>query len=246
MNKFIQKHSCFGFFLLFLALNIAFWSQSKSLQKSWSNVPPAPSIDRAGMIGLSDPQFAYRLYGTFLQNFGNAGGRFVNLREYDYTRLKDWFFVQDSLDERSNFTPLIAAHYFGAVDQNDKINEVLDYLKVVGTRPYGEKWRWLGHGVFLARYTMKDNERALELANILAQNQDPDIGIWARQMPAIIHQSEGNTDEAYAVMMNILKDSIDELHPNEINFMKEYICDKILADKPQGQKPELCQPQQKI
>jgi hypothetical protein len=229
------------FFIASVICNILFWRHSSGVVAQWSNVPPAPSIERAEVAGFSDKQFSYRVNGLMLQNLGSVGGQAINLRDYNYSELKKWFLLQDHLDERSNFTPLIAAHYYGAVDTPSKLSHVLDYLKIVGARPYDDKWRWLGHGVFLARYTMKDNDKALELATILAANNDPDIGTWARQMPALIHQAEGNTNEAYTIMMNILKDSVDELHPNEINFMKDYICNTILIDELRESKPPLCQ-----
>lgn len=237
----IKNNTIFIILLICLAANIVFWQSSKDIKAKWFNVPPSPSLDTAKISGLSDAQFAYRVNGIMLQNLGSVGGLGVNLREYNYAELKKWFLLQDRLDEKSNFTPLIAAYYYGAVDDKSKIDYVLDYLKIVGSRPYGEKWRWLGQAVFLARYSLKDNDKALELAKILASNKDPKIGMWARQMPALIYQSEGNKQEAYAVMMNILKDSLDEMHPNEINFMKDYICNTILKDDPISEKPPLCQ-----
>ena len=236
----IPQHIPFLLFCVFLILNVLFWGGARQQHKAWSNVPPAPTLPKAKMGGLSDSQLAYRIYGLMLQNIGSVGGRQVNLREYNYETLAKWFSIQDQLDERSNFMPLIAAHYYGAIDEGDKVKHILDYLKIVGQRPYGEKWRWLGHGVFLARHIVKDKEKALELAEALASNEDPDIGIWAKHMPALIHQSEGNKEEAYAIMMNILQDSVDEVHPNEIFFMKDYICNTIFEDDAEKEKPELC------
>ena len=123
---------------------------------------------------------------------------------------------------------------------NEKVDHVLDYLAVVGARPEGEKWRWLGHGVFVARHIQKDNKRALELARILASNPSPHIGMWAKQMPALILQSEGNSDEAYKIMLNLLKDSADKVHPNEVNYMLDYMCNTILEDRELAQKPDFC------
>lgn len=239
--QFFKNNVVFLFFLSSLILTILLWKHSHTIQAEWSNVPPVPSIQFAGSSGLSDNQFAYRMNGIMLQNLGSVGGQGINLREYNYSQLSDWFLLQDSLDEVSNFMPFLAAYYYGAVDTPEKLRHIFDYLTVVGTRPYGDKWRWLAHGVFLARYTVKDNSKALEMAHILAQNKDPDIGVWARQLPALIYQAEGDTEEAYNVMMNILKDSIDELHPNEINFMRDYICNTILKEKPRESKPALCQ-----
>ena len=237
----LKNNLVFIVFVVALSVNVLFWKSSKDVHAQWLNVPPAPSAQKAAASGLSDAQFAYRMNGLMLQNLGSVGGQGINLRDYNYDELKKWFLVQDHLDERSNFIPLIAAHYYGAVDDASKLHNIFDYLEIVGSRPYGEKWRWLGHAVFLARYSLKDNEVALDLAETLAANKDPDIGMWAKQMPALIHQAEGNKEEAYAVMVNLLRDSLDEMHPNEINFMRDYICNTILKDDPLKSKPPLCQ-----
>ena len=135
---------------------------------------------------------------------------------------------------------MLAAWYYGAVKDKEKLDYVLDYLAVVGEKPYGNKWRWLGHGVFLARHVQEDDDRALALARILAENKNPNLGMWATQLPAIILQSQGNKEEAYKIMINILQNSAEELHPNEVNYMVDYICNTILKDDDTIQKPEFC------
>ena len=149
----------------------------------------------------------------------------------------------DKLDPISDANPLLAAYYFGAVTDADKLNYVFDYLAVVGQRPIGEKWRWLGHAVFLARHIVKDDEKALELAYLLASNPSPDLGDWAKQMPAFILAKRGNkgdTREAFDIMMSMLINNVDTLHPSEINFMTDYICNTILKDDNTIKKPEFC------
>ncbi|NCO02974.1 MAG: hypothetical protein GW903_02145 [Alphaproteobacteria bacterium] len=239
----MQKNHKTLYYLIFvfaLFLNVSFWVYSKTVQTKWANVPPVPKSESATMMALSDKQLAYRGYNTMLQNIGSTGGYVASLLDYNYADLKQWFFLLDHLDPVSDVTPFLASYYYGAVKDSKKLDHVLDYLAIVGTRDFGNKWRWLGHGVFIARHIQKDNVRALELANILAANQNPDIGIWAKQMPAIIQQSEGNTEEAYKIMINLIQDSSETLHPNEINYMVDYICNTILKEDTTLQKPDFC------
>lgn len=229
-------------FLVFcLIANLLFWFHSKDLQAAWSNVPPIPEKQKAAMIALGDHQMAYRFYALMLQNLGNTGGRYESLKEYDFNKLKDWFFVEDFLDERSNVVPMLAAHYFGGVQDPEKLGPVLDYLAIVGQRPYGEKWRWLGHAVYLARHQQKDNDRALELAYLLAKNPDPDLADWARQMPAFVLQAKGETEMAYEIMLGILITHAEKLHPNEVNYMTDHICNVLLKDLPDKEPPPFCE-----
>lgn len=235
-----RKNLYYLLFVFALFLNVSFWAYSKTVQTKWANVPPVPKLQSASMMALSDKQLAYRGYNTMLQNIGSTGGYIASLTDYNYEDLKRWFFLLDQLDPISDVTPFLAAYYYGSVKDSEKVDHVLDYLAVVGARDFGNKWRWLGHGVYVARHIQKDNVRALQLANILAANQNPDIGIWARQMPAIIQQSEGNAEEAYKIMINLIQDNSDALHPNEVNYMVDYICNTILKDNPTLQKPDFC------
>ena len=235
-----NKNKFYILFVFALFINIAFWLYAKDIQTRWSNVPPVPEKSKATMMALSDKQLAYRAFGNMLQNIGSSGGRIVHIGDYNYERLKGWFLLQDYLDPISDVTPFLASRYYGVVKDNEKLDHVLDYLAVVGEKPYGNKWRWLAHGVYIARHIQKDNKRALELALILAANENPEMGIWARQMPAIILQSEGDVEEAYKIMINILQNSAEDIHPNEVNYMVDYICNTILKEDQSIPKPEFC------
>ncbi len=236
-EKNYMPHMIFCFLLL---ANVFFWSYSKPLKGSWANVPPVPSSETASLLTLGDEQLAYRSYFIMLQNLGNTGGEFRSLKEYDYTSLQKWLFLVDRLDPTSSALPMLASYYYAAVQDPDKIRLVIDYLRVVGARADGDKWRWLGQAVSLARHQVKDNDLALELAYELADNKNPDLADWAKQMPAFILQAKGEAGLAYKIMLNILISNVDNLHPNEINYMKDYICNKLIPDLPNETPPVFC------
>lgn len=231
----------YTFFFIFLLSNVAFWLHSRSIQVSWLNVPPAPQLETVSMAALGDKSFAYRSNALMLQNLGDIGGRTTSLKVYDFSNLKDWFLLEDSLDPHSDAVPMMAAYYYGAVKEKEQLDFILDYLEVVGQRPEGEKWRWLGHAVYLARDITKDHDRALELAYLLAENKSPDLGDWAKQLPVFLLQGEGDSELAYKIMLNLLIDNVDKMHPIEINYMKDYICNTILKDQPQIEPPPFCE-----
>ncbi|PCK00327.1 MAG: hypothetical protein COA45_00660 [Zetaproteobacteria bacterium] len=222
---------------LALLLNILFWFSGRDIQARWNNVPPAPSEKYAAAYGMGDAGFAYRLNGLMLQNLGDTGGRVTSLDDYHYDDLAKWFFLQDALDNKSDYTPYLAAYYFGSVQTPEKFRPVLDYLQKVGSQVEGEKWRWFAQGVFLARFKLNDLDKALEMANVLAKTEYEDAPAWVRQMPAFIMTQQGEKKAAYALLLEILKTSAADLHPNEVNAMKAYICSRTLSKEEAAQNP---------
>ncbi len=210
-----------------LALNVLLWMGSSYIRARWPGVPPVPQKESALAMTLGDGQFFYRFGAITLQNIGDTGGRITPLKEYDYTVLNDWFWLLNGLDARSDHIPLIAAFYFGATRVPKDVAEVVDYLSVIGDSPVGEKWRWLAHAVFLVRHRMNDVELGLELAHRLAAIDNPDMPIWARQMPAFVHAELGEKDAARAIIAGLLKTEGKRLHPNEINFMYAYLTEQL-------------------
>lgn len=222
-----------------LFLNVMFWFSVRTKQSSWLNVPPAPDKKYAAAYGLGDNSLAYRLNGLMIQNMGDVGGQVTPLDQYDYEELSEWFFVQDYLDPVSDFIPNLASYYFGAVQKPEKLYPVLNYLEVAGQGAEGEKWRWLAQAVYLARFRIKDKDRALELAKVLANTSNPDVPAWVLQMPAFIMVDRGEKEAAYALMAKILQSSASSLHPNEIYSTKIYICTRIL-DEEEAKTNPLC------
>jgi hypothetical protein len=206
----------------------------------WPNIPDTPDQKKASLLALGDEQLAYRQNAFMLQNLGYGLAKDVALKDYDYQNLKDWFFLQDTLDPVSDVTPMLAAYYYGAVSDKTKLPYVIDYLTHIGQSEIKEKWRWLAHAVFLARYEMDDLDRALELSYLMAENKNPNMADWARQMPAFILAEKGDDEAAYQIMINILGSRYDKLHPNEINFMTDYICNKLVPNIKGIDPPAIC------
>ncbi|MGB0720007.1 MAG: hypothetical protein ACPGRX_06015 [Bdellovibrionales bacterium] len=222
-----------------LLFNIALWFYARPLQATWLNVPPVPTEFRALSMTLGDKQFAYRAVATMLQNFGSTGGRVTPIKNYNFQTLADWFFLSYHLDPQSDFAPMLAALYYGSSQDPQKIRPLLEYLKVAGNSAEGEKWRWLAHAVFLARFDVKDNDLALDLARTLSAIPNDHMPMWARQMPANVLRDQGKKEAALQLMLGLLESNHDKVHPNEVNAMVDYICTRILEPQ-EAQSYELC------
>ena len=208
--------------LVALALQVAFWSQTRHLRAGWEGVPPAPSRAVARALALGDNQFLYRTATYTLQNMGDEGGRVTPLTDYDYVRLGRWFALLDGLDPESDYLPVLAGYYFGATQKTGDVRVVVDYLARLAARDPGRNWRWYVHAVFLARHRIGDMELALSLAERLAAIEAPGLPVWTRQMPAFVLADLGENEAARAIIEAILLTD-PNLAPAEINFMQDFL-----------------------
>jgi hypothetical protein len=204
------------------------WAYSHTKFPRWANVPPPPSVTGMTFSFLGDKIMAYRSGAIALQSFGNSSGQVQALKDYNYDHLAGWFALEDQMDSKSNYVPFLAAYYFGATQNTEQLHPVIEYLRRVGKNPEGEKWRYLGQAVYLARHRLNDMPLALDLAKELAATYRPGMPAWPLQMQAIISSDMGDKDTAYALSLEILRSSAETMDPVEVNFMVDYICDTIL------------------
>jgi hypothetical protein len=219
-----------NFLGLILGLNILFWCASSAVYARWSGVPPVPTKRGAIMMTLGDPEFSYRFLAIALQNLGDVGRDITPLKDYNYQRLHQWFFLLHALDPISDHVPMIAAHYFGNTHVPKDAAVVVDYLRVAGTVPLPDKWRWLGHAAYLAQHRMYNLPLALQIAYQLQKlPNSADLPQWARQMPAFVLGKKGEKEAARELMENMLVTE-KNLHPQEINNMRIYLTEELGVD----------------
>ncbi len=225
----LSKRRVTGALLAAVAAAVVFYQMSSAIEARWAGVPPVPSVQTASLMALGDRQLAYRSGALTLQTLGDGGGRVVPLKDYDYAKLGAWFAVLDALDPAADHVPMIAAYYFGATHVPGDIAQIVKYLGRVGDSPVGQKWRWLAHAAYLARHRMDNLDLALDFAYRLARIQPIDgkpLPIWARQMPAFLLTAQGDRQAAQALIEGMLS-SADDLHPNEVNFMRGYLVEQL-------------------
>ncbi len=215
---------------MILALNLSLWGASREIYSRWEGVPPVPTARKATMMTLGDPELAYRFLALALQNLGDTGRDVTPLKDYNYTRLGQWFFLLHALDPLSDHVPMIAAYYFGGTRVPKDIAPVVAYLTVAGQIPFGEKWRWLAQAAFLAQHRMNDLNLALDIAYKLAKlPNSSSMPQWARQMPAFILNKKGDTEASRQMMKNMLVTE-KTVHPQEVEFMKSYLIEQLGVD----------------
>lgn len=218
-------------FIFFFCLNIFFVIANSDNFLKWDNVPPPPKKIYSSFMALGDTQLAYRATGVMLQNIGNMGGRSVNINEYDFHSLKDWFMIADYLDPISDYVPYLASYYFGSTVSPSNASKVVDYLEIAGSRVIAEKWRWMFQAVYLAEYIEKNPERAYELAKNLAviDYEDPDYPEWLKVFYISTLGDFEQKDFAYALLADMLANKADEMSEAELNRTIEVLCNRLLT-----------------
>ncbi len=198
-------------------------------QERWLNVPSAPSFDMAQMGALGDGQFAFRSLAIALQNFGDTGGRTINLEAYDYEAVGTWLRLLDKLDPRSRYVPYLAAYYFGSAPNGKRLGPVVDYLAMVGQRTGHNDWRWLAQAVVLAQYKLGDLKKAQELADMLARHPDPTLPEWGRNFRFVIMNTRGEKQAAATLILLRLQEEAETLSVTEFNLLRSILCDQVLS-----------------
>lgn len=212
--------------LITLSLQATFWWRTRELQAGWEGVPPAPSNQVAKALAMGDGQFLYRAATFVLQNMGDEGGRVTPLKDYDYQRLGQWFFLLDQFDPQSEYLPVLVGYYYSLSQNPEDVRVVISYLTHIAIRDPVRNWRWLAHAIYLARHKVGDMNLALSLAYRMAAIRGPGIPIWAQQMPAFVLAEVGEKEAARNLMEAII-DSQTDLEPSEIEFMRDFIENRL-------------------
>lgn len=230
-----------GYLLCFLALTAAqvvAWKGFSHIRPDFIIVPEPPAGRSVKAYALGDDAFYFRRLVFALQNAGDTFGRFTALREYDYGKLQQWFFLADALDAKSNAVPLIAGYYYSQTQNVPDTRYVVDYLVRHADRDPAHKWWWYAQASHLANHRLEDkklaSDIALKITAIPMEGDGANIPLWARQLPAFIYEKMGAFEESLQIMEQVQRDLENnnrELTEGEANFLRHFFIHRI-------QKPE--------
>ena len=216
------------FVLIFFIFQILFWFKTENIKPNLGIVPEVPTIGTIKSLSLGDDQFLFRYKGLRIQNSGDTYGRFSPLKNYDYSKLYQWFMLLDKLDSKSNYIPSMASYYFSMTQNEKDTIYIINYLTQHADKDPQKKWWWYYQALFLANNIYKDKDLALEIAKKLKDNSPNSAPLWTKQMYAIILSDKGEKCESVRVIYSILKEYENKnISLNEMNFMRYFIIQKI-------------------
>lgn len=209
-----------------LAAQVALYVMTRDVRPTWDVLGPPPSEDALRLAALGEPQALYRWLALSLQNAGDTGGRMTPLKAYDYDHVVGWLERLDALDPRAQTAPALAAYYFGQTSDHADMVAIIRFLMRAVPRDPTHRWQYLAHGAYLARHRAGDLRLALEAAQKLARLPGATMPPWARQMPAFILADLGDREAAAAFMEAFLA-SADDLPPEEVNFIHDFLSRRV-------------------
>ncbi|WP_338364596.1 hypothetical protein [Candidatus Xenohaliotis californiensis] len=213
------------FVLVCFAAQLLFFISVSHVKAELGIVPLVIGEKQVDALSLGDRQFYFRLLGFKIQNAGDSFGRFTALREYDYTKLEQWFYLLDKIDSASDFIPTLAGHYFSQTQNNKDVIHIVNYLRNHAKKDLSKKWWWLIQAAFLADTRLDDKNLALEISYEITQLPD-DAPPWAKYFPSIILAQIGDKRKAEEVM-KMLVNNYDDISEQEWRFIKYFIQDRL-------------------
>ena len=149
----------------------------------------------------------------------------------------------DTLNNKSNLVPALASYYYAQTQNKPDTIYLVNYLDEHSSKDIDANWWWMWQASYIAKNTLKDNDRALELAYKLSKNKAENAPIWTRELPAFIHEEMGDACLAFGVITKLIKESESgerQIKPEEMNFMRYFINERLAKLKKQKFDPRKC------
>lgn len=221
--------------ILFVLLQIGFWSQAKNIKPDLSVVPDVPGRATVHALAFGDDEFFFRTLAFMLQNAGDTYGRFTALRYYDFNKLYHWFKLLDALNARSNMIPSLATYYFAQTQNTEDVRYIVDYLYDHATRDIEHKWWWLLQSIYLAMHKLNDMDLALKVAKPMV---NPAVPAFAQQMAAVVHEKRGEMEDALSVMQ-IIEKNAQHISDADLKYMTYFVEERLKTLDEKMKKKEL-------
>ena len=213
-------------FLLLLLLQILFCLKNSNIRSDINIIPDLPRESLLEIYSLGDREFYFRFLAMKVQNFGDMLGSFSSLENYDYAKLYKWFKVLDLLNPNSNIIPSLASYYFSYSKSSENLLYLVTYLEQYASRDIDKKWWWMFQAVMMAKYSLKDIELAMKLANKLSQSQGDDVELWVAKMPQLIARDINDNCLTFKITQNILQENKEgktKITAKNLDFMRHFI-----------------------
>ncbi len=213
----------YGLLALFLALQGAFWLETKSIKPEIGVVPDVPGRAAVHALAFGDNEFFFRVLAFNIQNAGDTYGRFTSLRQYDMRKLNHWWTLLDELNPRSNMLPAMACYYFAQTQNVADIRYIVDYLYDHSARDVPKKWWWLMQSIYLAQHKLDDLNLALKVSKPMV---NPEVPAFAQQMAAVVREKRGEFEDAL-VIMETIRDNAKDIRESDLKFMTYFIEERL-------------------
>lgn len=200
-----------------LALQVAMHAWRRPPASHVETLPKAPPAFVLRGLSFGDPELLSGLVSLYLQTFDNQPGVSIPFLELDYARLTAWLERALALDPRSHYPLMLAAQLYAQVPDEGRQRLMLDFVHRAFMADPERRWRWLAHGVIVARHRLHDDPLALRYARDISTYAHHAPG-WARQMQIFLLQDMGEALQA-KLLLGALLATGEVTDPGEIRFL---------------------------
>jgi hypothetical protein len=188
----------------FLAAQLAFSQVVRPLRPAIEEMPFPLSDFSMKALAFGDDQFLFRYLARWLQDVGDGGGRVRPLKDYDYDRVVDWLKLIDSLDDRSDYSFLLAARYFGAlmepISGPSRVRKIVLYFRERALADPARRWPGLVWAAGRVSRVVKDRELSRLIATDLVNLRDnPQVPYWLPLLASALYRFAGDFKTADAL-----------------------------------------------
>ena len=237
------NHIFIAVFFLCFVLQFIFWLKTEQIKPNIHLIPPVPSFNSVKALSLGDEEFYFRVLGLRIENAGDSFGRFSALKDYDYSKLYQWFKLLDRLNDQSSYIPSLAAIYYSQTQKKEDTKYLVQYLDEFSSRDVDKYWWWMFQASYIASSTLKDYPLSLKLAYKLSKNNNKQAPIWTNQLPAFIESKMGNDCGAFLLISKILQEDETgnkKITAKEMEFMRYFIKQHLNNLKKNNFNPNKC------
>ena len=165
--------------------------------------PPSDAVLR--ILALGDRLALARVLMLNLQAFDNQQGTSISFADLDYDRLGEWLDRITALDEKSEYPHFSAAKIYTSVSDKSRQRKMVQWVRRHFANAPDARWEWMAHAANFAKYKLKDDALALELAReIRALSTAGKVPGWTRQMEVFFLESANEYEAAANLLAKLL------------------------------------------
>ena len=195
--------------------------------------PPAPQVLR--LVSFGEPITLAKLLMLHLQAADYRAGDPVPYRDLDYARVEAWLERILELDPAGQYPLLAASRIYAEVPDPAKSRRMIEFVRRQFLADPDRRWPWLAHATIIAKHRLHDLPLALDLAETLERNVDPQAApAWARHMRAFILEDMNELEAARAVIGGYI-DSGRLQDPRERRLLERHL--QEIEARVSGRKP---------
>lgn len=205
--------------LLSLFLQCLWHFSFTKLEVTRNDLPAPPKSSFIRLASLDDSITAAKLLMLWLQAFDNQPGVSIPLRDMDYDRVIEWLDLILELDNNIQYPLLAAIRFYAEVSDDEKQRKMIHYVTEKFIENPNDRWPFMAHAVYMAKHRIKDEQLALECAQLIRQYAKGDnVPHWAKQMEIFILEDMGELESAMVLIGGLLE-SGELKDPHQRNFL---------------------------